>query len=121
MVLIIFLEVTFYSVLSLHSNKSIFSIYILIIIIQLCLFFDSPITSGYYCPRCQSDNVIEYDNFIECVDCELIFSNKSILSDVDDDNILGEEELLGVSNSFSDEEREEIRKIHGDDDINSNK
>lgn len=112
-----FIKIAINPVLSLSDNNFIFSISILIIIIQLFLFFDSSVPQDCYCPRCQSENIIIYDDFIECADCGLIFSKETLLSDVDDDNILGEEELHGFSNSFSDEEREVLRRILDDEDF----
>ena len=117
MVIFIFIKIEISIVLSLSDNNFIFSISILIIIIQLFLFFDSSIPQGCFCPRCQSENIIIYDDFIECADCGLTFSNETLLSDVDDDNILGQEELQGFLNSFNDEEREALRRILDDEDF----
>ncbi len=107
-------RISFCIVLSFINNNFIFSVSILIVTIQLCVFFNPRMPSEYYCPRCQSEDVIVYDDFIECTDCRLTFSIESIESDIDDDGILAEEELQGITKAFSEEER---RRISEDDDF----
>ena len=105
------IRISFCIVLSFINNKFIFPVSILIITIQLCVFFNSRMPSEYHCPRCQSEAVIVYDNSIECTDCGLTFSIESIESDIDDENILAEEELQGIAKAFDEEERKRLREM----------
>lgn len=109
------MRVSFCIVLSFINNNFIFSVSILIVTIQLCVFFNPRMPSEYYCPRCQSENVIVYDDYIECTDCRLNFSIENIESDIDDDGILAEEELHGFAKAFDEEERKKLEEILKDD------
>lgn len=111
------IRVSFCIVLSIINNNFIFSVSILIITIQLCVFFNPRMPSEYYCPRCQSEDVIVYDDHIECTNCELTFSIESIESDIDDEDILAEEELQGVADAFNEEERRRLQEILKDEDF----
>ena len=71
--------------------------------------------SEYHCPRCQSEDVIVYDDHIECTDCRLTFSIETIESDIEDENILAEEELHGLAKAFDEEERKRLEGILKDD------
>lgn len=123
MVLAIPIKITFCTLLFLSENTFIFSVSILIITIQLFLFFDSSIPSGYYCPRCQSHEIIVYQDHIECTDCKLNFPIENLLADIetenaiDKENILAEEELHGVLGTFTKEERRRLGKILEEDDF----
>ena len=114
MVLTISIKLTFCTFLSLSDNNFIFSVSILIITIQLCVFFNPRMPSEYYCPRCQSENVIVYDEHIECTDCRLTFFLEDIESDMDEENILAREELHGITKAFG---KEDLRKIFENDDF----
>ena len=101
-------RISFCIVLSFINNNFIFSVSILIVTIQLCVFFNTQMPSGYYCPRCQSENIIVYNDYIECTDCRLSFSIETLLIDIEDENILAEEELHGVAGAFTEEERKRL-------------
>ncbi len=73
--------------------------------------------SEYCCPRCQSEEVIEYDDHIECLQCGLDFSIESLQSDIDKKNIIAEEELKGVVDAFDEEERKKLKKMFEEDDF----
>lgn len=73
--------------------------------------------SHYSCPRCQSENVLEYDDFLECIDCGLMFSKETMVSDADEDNYLSEEELFGTSDAFTKEERDELKRLLDDEEF----
>ncbi|NVM34526.1 MAG: hypothetical protein HWN81_02950, partial [Candidatus Lokiarchaeota archaeon] len=93
-------KISFCIGLSFINNNFIFSVSIIIITIQLCVFFNPQMPSEYYCPRCQSRNVIVYDDHIECTGCKLNFSIEDIEKGIDDENILAEEELHGFADAF---------------------
>ena len=110
-------RISFCIVLSFINNNFIFSIFILIITIQLCVFFEDQMPSGYYCPRCHSHEIIVYQDHIECTDCRLSFSIETLLTDIEDENILAEEELQGISKAFSEEERKKLQEVFKDEDF----
>jgi len=71
--------------------------------------------SEYYCPRCQSEKVIVYDDHIECTQCGLSFFTEDIESNIDEENLLSEQELKGFADAFDEEERKKIVKFLEDD------
>ncbi|MFX1364654.1 MAG: hypothetical protein ACFFCE_12770 [Promethearchaeota archaeon] len=54
----------------------------------------------YKCPRCKSENILEFDTFITCNKCHLDF-DKYHLGIIDDENILAHEELKGFFDAFN--------------------
>lgn len=54
----------------------------------------------YKCPRCESEDILEFDNFISCYKCHLDF-DKKFLGVINDENILAREELKGIFDTFS--------------------
>lgn len=88
---------------------------IILITLQLWVIFTPKIPSEYYCPRCQSEDIFVYDNYIECAQCGLNFFIEDIESDVDRENLLSEQELKAVANAFNEEERKKILKFLEDD------
>ncbi|MFX1572776.1 MAG: hypothetical protein ACFFB0_08505 [Promethearchaeota archaeon] len=60
------------------------------------------INSESYCPRCQSRDVIDYGDFIHCLNCELDF-DKELIGKIDDDEILARQELGDFAKSFEDD------------------
>lgn len=66
--------------------------------------------SGYYCPRCHSENIILYSDHIECSQCGLNFSIESLETDINDENILAEQELHDFLDAFKELKDEERRK-----------
>jgi len=87
------------------------------------MFFDSPMPSEYYCPRCQSHEIIVYQDHIECIDCGLNFPFENLLADIetenaiDKENILAEEEVHGILDAFTEEERRRLGEILEEDDF----
>ena len=73
--------------------------------------------SEYYCPRCQSEEVIVYDDHIECLQCGLDFSIETLESDIGKDNIIAEEELKGFADAFDEEERKKLEKMFEEEDF----
>ena len=67
----------------------------------------------YQCPACHSDDIIEFDEYIHCLNCNLEFFKESIDNHLDEEDLLSEEELQGISNAFSDElsDREKRKKF----------
>ena len=71
--------------------------------------------SEYYCPRCQSEEIIEYEDHFECMQCGLNFSIEALDDDIEDENILAEEELQGFTDAFDEEERKKLQKMFEED------
>ena len=65
--------------------------------------------SSYLCPRCNSRNILEYDDLIECLDCSLTFT-KEILEEIDDEHILSQEELGAFLDVFEELKEEKKRR-----------
>jgi len=66
------------------------------------MIFMKDINTEYYCPRCQSRDVIDYGDFIHCLNCELDF-NKELIGQIDDEDILARQELGGFTKAFEDD------------------
>ena len=66
--------------------------------------------SEYYCPECKSEDVIVYEDHIECNKCHMNFFIEDLESDIEDENILAEEDLSGVVDAFDELKDEETRK-----------
>ncbi len=81
------------------------------------MFFTFRMPSEYYCPRCQSEEVIVYEDHIECLQCGLNFSIEALESDIANENITAEEELQGVADAFDEEERKRLEKLLKEDDF----
>ena len=65
--------------------------------------------SSYLCPRCNSRNILEYDDLIECLDCRLTFT-KEILEEIDDEYVLSQEELKSFLDVFEELKEEKKRR-----------
>ena len=63
--------------------------------------------SEYSCPRCNSKNIIVYDDHIECTECNLNFFIEDLDSDMVNENILSEQEVRGFLDGFQDELKNE--------------
>ena len=105
----LFISVIFY------DDRFIFSVSIIIIIIQLCMFFTLRMPTEYYCPHCKSENVFVFDSHIECAECGSSFFIEDIESDIAEENILAEDELHAVADAFDEKERKKIIKFLDDD------
>ena len=58
----------------------------------------------FICPRCRSEDILEFDDFISCNKCDLDF-DKDFLGVIDNENILARQELKGIIDAFYDKER----------------
>jgi len=105
----LFISVIFY------NDSFIFSVSIIIIIIQLCIFFTLRMPKEYYCPHCKSENVFVFVSHIECAECGSSFFIEDIKSVIDEENILAEDELDAFAEAFDEEERKKIKKFLDDD------
>lgn len=92
------------------DDSFIFSVSIILISIQLFVFFNPRMPSEYYCPNCKSENVFVYDDHIECAQCGLNFFIKDIENDIDEENLLSEQELKGFVDAFNELKDEETRR-----------
>ena len=63
----------------------------------------------FHCPRCGSQDIIEYYDFIECPKCNLEF-DKEFLGIIPDEDILSRQELEGISSTFLDKDPEDKKK-----------
>ena len=70
--------------------------------------FTHRMPSRLVCPRCVSNDVIEYDDHIECLNCGLTFSVDSLRGNIDLDNIIAEEELNNFFTAFEDGDRKKL-------------
>lgn len=58
----------------------------------------------FICPRCKSEDILEFDDFISCNKCNLDF-DKEFLGIIDNENILARGELKGIIDAFYDKEK----------------
>ena len=63
------------------------------------MIFMKDVNTDYYCPRCQSRDIIDYGDFIHCFDCDLDF-NKELIGKIDDEEILSRQELAGFTEAL---------------------
>ncbi|MFX1365894.1 MAG: hypothetical protein ACFFCE_17420 [Promethearchaeota archaeon] len=97
------------------DDSFIYLVSIILISIQLCTFFSLKMPSEFYCPRCKSEEYIEYEDHIECLQCGMEFSKESLEMDIDIEDIAAEEELQGFFDGFDEEERKKLEKILKED------
>jgi DNA-directed RNA polymerase subunit RPC12/RpoP len=57
----------------------------------------------YRCPACHSEEILEFDEYIHCPNCNLEFFKEFIDSNISEENIFSEEALQAISNAFHDE------------------
>jgi hypothetical protein len=62
------------------------------------------------CPVCRSTDIIEYDEYIECLDCGLEFFKEFIENEIDEENLLSEQELKGFADAFEEFKNDDQRK-----------
>jgi hypothetical protein len=74
--------------------------FIIFIIDTIYMRYLYKMTQKFHCPRCRSKDIIEYDDFIECPKCDLEF-DKEFLGVIPDEDILSRQELIGISNTFT--------------------
>lgn len=100
-----------------YEDSFINSVSIILNIIQISLYFTLRMTSEYICPRCQSKEIIKYEDHIECLQCGFNFSIETLDSDIDIENIAAEEDLKSFIDGFEEEERKRLEKIFEENDF----
>ena len=66
---------------------------------------DNPVKRiTFICPRCKSEDILEFDDFISCNKCYLDF-DKEFLGVNDNENILARKELKRIIDAFYDKKR----------------
>lgn len=66
---------------------------------------DNPVKRiKFICPRCKSEDILEFEDFISCNKCDLDF-DKEFLGEIDNENILARKELKGIIDAFYDKKR----------------
>lgn len=65
--------------------------------------------SSYLCPRCNSRNILEHDDLIECLDCNLIYT-KEILEEFDDEYFLSLDDPGSFMDMFEEFKEEKNRR-----------
>ena len=88
-------------------------IYLLFIMLLTSLLFirlNPNMPSDLRCPACKSDNIIEYEDYIECRDCKLDFFKEFLGKEIAEENLLSLKELEGITGAFEELEDEEARK-----------
>ncbi|MFX1469938.1 MAG: hypothetical protein ACFFB8_14890 [Promethearchaeota archaeon] len=64
----------------------------------------------YHCPQCKSENIIEYEDFLECTQCGLTFFKETLDRNIDDEDVLAEEDLHEFVDTFNELKDEKTRK-----------
>ena len=59
----------------------------------------------FHCPRCNSTDLLIYDEIVECPECNLTFTKK-FLRELQDDSILAEEEKDNFVHALKNEKSE---------------
>ncbi|MFW9972895.1 MAG: hypothetical protein ACFFDF_22100 [Candidatus Odinarchaeota archaeon] len=74
-------------------------------------------SSEFRCPICNSDQFLDYGEYIECTQCGFEFFKEFLDSGIDEENVLTDQELKGFSKAFQDEKdkRRFLKSI--DDDL----
>ncbi|MFW9972390.1 MAG: hypothetical protein ACFFDF_19555 [Candidatus Odinarchaeota archaeon] len=70
----------------------------------------SQIPSDFRCPNCGCVEFIDYGEFIECKNCRLEYFKEFIGSEIDEENLLSDQDLEGLSDSFSELKDEKTRR-----------
>ena len=61
------------------------------------------------CPRCKSRDIVDHEDYITCLKCNLDFF-KEFLGEINDENILAKQELEGFMDAFKDELKEKKKR-----------
>jgi hypothetical protein len=67
------------------------------------MIFHPKMPEEFRCPNCQSDEFIDYGELIECSQCGFEFFKEILDSDMEEENILSDQELEGLTEAFQDE------------------
>lgn len=71
------------------------------------MIFNPNMPSEFRCPNCQSDEFIDYGELIECVQCGFEFFKEVLDHDIEEENILSDQELESLAETFQGEFKEE--------------
>jgi transcription elongation factor Elf1 len=53
----------------------------------------------FNCPRCGNENLLDFDQIVECPKCGLSFT-KEIITKIEEENIVADEELMEILKYF---------------------
>jgi hypothetical protein len=75
--------------------------------------FNPKMPSEIRCPNCHSGEFIDYGELVECSQCGYEFFKEFINSEIDEENILSDQELRSLSETFQDsfKEKKDRKKI----------
>ncbi|MFX0002935.1 MAG: hypothetical protein ACFFAA_03725 [Promethearchaeota archaeon] len=71
------------------------------------MIFNPKMPSEFRCPNCHSNEFIDYGDLVECIYCGFEFFKEFIDSEIDEDNILSDQDLNSLTESFKEEFKEE--------------
>ena len=75
----------------------------LVLITEIAFFeFGDIMRNDFHCPRCQSDKTIDRGDWLYCPHCDMEFE-KEFLGKIDDEDMLGREEMDGFLKAFEDD------------------
>ena len=57
----------------------------------------------FQCPLCESKDMIDLDDFVECPHCNRKWYKEFLSGKIDKGNVLSEEELSGIVDGFSED------------------
>ena len=66
--------------------------------------------SKIHCPKCQSEDIIDYGDNFECSHCKSEFFKESLISEIDEEDLLSEQELEGFVDTFDELKDKNKRK-----------
>ncbi|MFX0005458.1 MAG: hypothetical protein ACFFA7_06155 [Promethearchaeota archaeon] len=91
-----------------YDDRFIFSVFILLVITYLLMIFHPKMPSEFRCPNCQSNEYIDYGELIECRDCGFEFFKEFLYSEIDEDNLMSDQDLEALADSFEDDFKDEM-------------
>ncbi|UCC19015.1 MAG: hypothetical protein JSV62_13045 [Promethearchaeota archaeon] len=98
-------------IISVTKNSFILVLFILLLTNHLLVTFFLIMPSDYRCPNCHSEEIFEYEEFIECPQCGRRWHKDYIPKDVEDDeDRLSREEMYSFLDAFEEFTDEETRK-----------
>jgi len=94
------------------DSKNIFILkgFILLVTTLLIVMFIHTLPADSRCPNCHSREFIEYEETIECTHCGLKFFKDFLGNEIDEENILSDQELEGIFDSFPELKDEKARE-----------
>ncbi|MFX1419598.1 MAG: hypothetical protein ACFE9N_11820 [Promethearchaeota archaeon] len=98
-------------IISGSENNFILVLFILLLTNHLLVTFFLIMPSNYRCPNCHSEDIIEYEEIIECPNCGRRWHKDFIPKDAEDDeDIVSREEMYSIFDEFEDFKDDEARK-----------